>query len=120
MKTLNIILLLIVVLLLGGCRLYEIETPPPHPISGTVNVNITDAPAGDTCSCSSIQLGNPVDCSEACDIGECNAPTIDLSLNGIGPINLIGTLTLDSLSVDNQCTFNNEIGDGNKLIIKNG
>jgi len=72
-----------------------------------------------TCDCSSIQAGTAVDCSENCDIDDCDANLVDLVFYGIGKITLIGDLILDSFSIDRTCEFNNEHGDGNRLIIKN-
>jgi len=53
---------------------------------------ITEA-VGDTCDCSSIQGGTPIDCSENCDIEACDAGGVDINFINDGTIIIDGDIT---------------------------
>ena len=50
-------------------------------------------PAGDTCSCSSIQGGTTVDCTENCEVEACDANGQDILFSGTGNILISGAIT---------------------------
>jgi len=51
------------------------------------------AVVGDTCDCSSIQGGTPIDCSENCDIEACDAGGVDINFINDGTIIIDGDIT---------------------------
>lgn len=59
-----------------------------------LNVTYSELPPeGDTCSCSSIQAGTVIDCSENCDIEACDAEGQDINIIGSGKVSVVGDVT---------------------------
>lgn len=59
-----------------------------------VNVSVTSGVVpGDTCDCSSIQAETPIDCSENCDIDDCDVGGIDVTFTNCGTITVMGDVT---------------------------
>jgi len=56
-------------------------------------LNITYSVSGDTCTCSNIQGGTPIDCSENCDIEACDVAGVDIQFTGAGTITVAGDIT---------------------------
>jgi len=56
-------------------------------------LNITYSTTGDTCACSSIQGGTPIDCSDNCDIEACDVAGADIQFTGAGTITVAGDVT---------------------------
>jgi len=78
-----------------GCtirwKVYANDTSNNWNASETFSYQTT--PVGDTCDCSSIQAGNPIDCSENCDIDACNVGGIDVVFINSGTIIVNGDVT---------------------------
>jgi len=96
--------LLLSVLLVSGYTINTNEEELNFTLSNdyTINTNAIDLNftlaeaeegAVSTCECSSIQAGNPVDCTEECDISACDALGQDIIMRGMGGITMSGDIT---------------------------